>query len=133
MKSAVLLFAVVLVSGCASGHLYPVQGPLAGRTPAPIYKVKMEYGDLISATIGTGEVCHGTWLDIAPGDPDAGDMSAEWDFVYGKGYFQANVLGNASIARANLTCPKDMTMKAEFDSTKGVAKDSNGNVFRLTF
>jgi hypothetical protein len=133
MKSAVLLFAAALLSGCATGHLYPVQGPLAAKTPPPIYKIKMDNGDTMTARLGIDEVCHGTWLDIAQNDPDARDMSAEWDLVYGNGFFLANVLGNISIARANLTCPKDMTLTAEFDSVKGVAKDNNGNVFRLTF
>jgi hypothetical protein len=133
MKSALLLFAAALLSGCISGHLYPVQGPLAAQTPAPVYRIKMDGGDSMTARLAKGEVCHGTWLDIAQNDPDARDMAAEWDLVYGKGFFLANVLGNISIARAILTCPKDTTLKAEFDSVKGVATDMNGNVFRLTF
>jgi hypothetical protein len=133
MKSALLLCAVALLSGCAGGHLYPVQGPLAAQTPAPIFRIKMDSGDAMTARLAKGEVCHGTWLDIAQNDPDARDMAAEWDLVYGKGYFMANVLGNISIARAILSCPKDTTLKVEFDSVKGVGKDENGNVFRLTF
>jgi hypothetical protein len=133
MKSALLLVAAALLSGCVSGRLDPVQGPLASQTPAPVYRIKMDGGDSMTARLAKGEVCHGTWLDIAPNDPEARDMAAEWDLVYGKGFFLAHVLGNITIARAILTCPKDTTLKAEFDSVKGVATDINGNVFRLTF
>lgn len=133
MKSAVLLCAAALLSGCATGHLYPVQGPLAAQTPPPIYRIKMDSGDSMTARLARGEVCHGTWLDIAQNDPDARDMAVEWDLVYGKGFFDANVLGNITIARAKLTCPKDKVLNAEFDSVKGVAKDDSGNVFRLMF
>jgi hypothetical protein len=133
MKSAVLLFAAALLCGCAAGHLYPVQGPLAAQTPVPIYSIKMDAGDSMTARLAHGQVCHGTWLDIAQNDPDARDMAAEWDLVYGDGFFLAHVLGNISIARAILTCPKDTKLNAEFDSVKGVAKDSNGDVFKLTF
>ena len=133
MKTALLLLAAVLVSGCAGGRLYPVQGPLAAQVPPPIYHIKMEYGDSMSATVGNGEVCRGTWLDVVQEDPTARDLAAEWDFVYGKGFFLANVLGHVGIARAILTCPKGTTVKVEFDSAKGVARDNNGDVFKVTF
>jgi hypothetical protein len=133
MKSVLLLCAAVLVSGCATGHLYPVQGPLSALTPAPVYKVKMGNGDQISATVANGEVCNGTWLDLVQEDPTAREMAADWDLVYGKGFFLANVLGKAGVARSMLTCPKGLTVNVEFNSTQGVAKDSNGNVFKLTF
>lgn len=133
MKSVVLLFAAVLVSGCAAGRLYPVQGPLSTRTPRPVYKLRMDNADGVSTTLANGEFCHGTWLDVAQGDPTAHDLESEWDLVYGKGFFLANILGKISIARANLTCSKDMTVSVEFNSTQGIAKDSNGDVFKLTF
>ncbi len=133
MKSTVLLITAALLSGCATGHLYLMQGPLSAQAPAPIYNVKMDYGDGISATLAHGDACHGTWLDVVKEDPSARDLAAEWDLVYGKGYFLANVLGHVGIAHALLTCTSGATLKAEFDSAKGVAKDNTGNVFRLKF
>lgn len=133
MKSAVLLCAAVLLSGCATGHLYPVSGALSQQTPAPVYKVKMDSGDAMNATLANGEKCSGTWLDVVQEDPTAREMSAEWDLVYGNGFYVANVQGKIGIARALLTCPKSGTVKVEFNSAKGVAADSNGDVFRLTF
>lgn len=133
MKSAVLFCAAVLLSGCATGHLYPVRGALAAQAPPPVYKVKMDSGDAMNATLANGEVCSGTWLDIVQEDPTAREMSAEWDLVYGSGFFLANVQGKIGVARAVLACPKSGTVKVEFNSTKGVATDSSGDVFRLTF
>jgi hypothetical protein len=133
MKTALLLVAALLVSGCVAGHLYPVQGPLSAQTPRPIYNVKMDNADGISARLADGEVCRGTWLDVAQGDPTARDMAAEWDLVYGKGFFLDSVLGKITVARAILTCPHDTKVTVEFNTTQGVAKDSNGDVFKLTF
>lgn len=133
MKPGLLLIAAVLLSGCATGHLYPVQGPLSAQKPPPTYAIKMERADLISARLGNGEVCHGTWLDIVKEDPSARDMQADWDLVYGNGYFLANVLGHPGIARSVITCEKGTKVTFEFDSVKGVGKDNNGNVFRIMF
>lgn len=133
MKSALLLFTALLVSGCAGGHLYPVQGPLSAQTPPPIYSIKMEHADLLSARLGHGEVCNGNWLDVVKEDPSSHDMEAEWDLVYGKGYFLANVLGHLGIARSTITCGKGTKVTFEFDSMHGVGKDNNGNVYRIMF
>jgi hypothetical protein len=133
MKSALRLFAVVLVSGCATGRLSPVQGPLSSQMPPPAYRVKMDSRDAVTATLGKGNVCNGTCSDVVQEDPTARDMSAEWDLVYGKGFFLANISGKPGVARAILTCSKDTTVSVEFNSVRGVAKDNNGDVFKLTF
>lgn len=133
MKTGLLLCAAALLSGCTGGHLYPVQGPLSAQQPTPTYSIKMEGGDQISARLGNGEVCHGTWLDVVKEDPSAHDMETEWDIVYGKGYFLTNVLGHLGIARSTMTCGKGTKVTFEFDSMKGVGKDNNGNVFRIMY
>jgi hypothetical protein len=133
MKSVLLLFAAALLSGCATAHLYPVQGPLSAQTPPPIYKFRMESGDTMTAKLANGENCPGSWLGIPQDDPTARDMAAEWDLVYGKGFFLANVLGKPGIGRGTLSCPSGMKVNVEFNSEKGVAKDDQGNVFKLTF
>ncbi|HTB67478.1 MAG TPA: hypothetical protein VK727_14710 [Steroidobacteraceae bacterium] len=133
MKTVLLLFAALLVSGCATAHLHPVQGPLATQTPPRTYAVSMDSAAIVAVTLSKGEVCRGSWSNLAKEDPTERDLSAEWDLVYGNGAFAANVLGTLGIARAILTCTSGMTMNVEFNSTKGVAKDSNGNVFKLTF
>jgi hypothetical protein len=148
MKLLVLLSLIAaLVTGClvmVPGHLYPIQGALSAQTPAPIYKVTISgvfKTGTMSATLGDGEVCHGDWGAVRQDDPSSGQMSGEWDRVYGQGFFTANVLGNPVFGRAVLTGTKGTILNVEFyDPTpgqvvnvKGIAKDNKGNIFKLTF
>lgn len=144
--AAVTVFASMF-AGCvvmAPGHLYPVGGPLSAQTPVPIYKVTLSgvlKSGSMSATLAGGEVCTGGWSAIPQDDPAAGSMSADWDSVYGAGFFVANVLGKPVFARATLTGTKGTTLQVQFyDPTpgqfanvEGVARDNSGNVFKLTF
>jgi hypothetical protein len=144
---ALLSLISILAVGClvmVPGHLYPVQGTLSTRTPAPIYKVTLSgvyKTGTMTATLEDGEVCHGSWGAVRQDDPSAGQMSSEWDRVYGRGFFTANVLGNPVFARAVLTGTKGTILNVEFyDPTpgnvanvKGIAKDGTGNIFKLTF
>jgi hypothetical protein len=144
---ALLSLIGVLATGCVvmvPGHLYPVQGSLSTQTPAPIYKVTLSgvyKTGTMTATLEDGEVCHGSWGAVRQDDPLSGQMSGEWDRVYGQGFFTANVLGNPVFARGVLTGTKGTTLNIEFyDPTpgqianvKGIAKDNKGNIFKLTF
>jgi hypothetical protein len=141
---ALLLLTVATLSGCATAHLYPIQGPLASQTPPPIYQMTVS-GTLnsgsLSATLPSGEICKGTWGLLRQDDPTANKMSAQWDVVYGPGFFVANVLGNSQFARASLTGNQGTTLAVEFykpgqgnvTSIKGIAQDNKGNLFKLTF
>lgn len=68
-------------------------------------------------------------------------MSADWDRVYGAGFFTANVLGNPVFARAHLSCQQGTTLGIQFylqvpgqiGTARGVAEDSKGNLYKLTF
>jgi hypothetical protein len=148
MRQLVLsVFTATLLTGClvmVPGHLYPVQGSLAAQTPVPIYKVTLNgvlQSGSLTATLNNGEVCKGSWAAVHQDDPTAGNMSVEWDSVYGAGFFVANVLGNPVFARAVLIGTQGTTLNVEFyDPTpgqvigvKGVAKDNKGNIFKLTF
>jgi hypothetical protein len=125
---------VVLLTGCGGdGQLAPVQGPLAAQRPPPIYKVTIDADSKMSAARTKADVCKGLWSNVAQGDSTAAAMSGEWDAVYGKDYFSAKVVGNATFSRAVLTCPDGTTLNIEFNSDKGVAKDGKGDVFKLTF
>ena len=142
------LFTSLLLTGClvmVPGHLYPVQGALSAQTPAPVYQVTVSgFGNSgsISATLTGGEVCSGKWAPVQPGDPSAGKFSADWDRVYGEGFFVANVLGNSAIVRAVLAGTKGTILNVEFyalipgkpaTNVKGIAVDNSGNIYKLTF
>lgn len=160
MKSRLvfLLLIVSTLSGCsATARLYPVQGPLSAQTPLPVYLAKLT-GALnsgsISAVLNDGEIGKGRWHVIhrvippkgadAATDPTAFNMSAEWDFVYGPGFYVSHVLGARQYARAVVTGNKGTVLNVEMykpnneenntpSAIKGVAKDNNNNVFKLAF
>jgi hypothetical protein len=133
MKTALPLLAAVLVSGCATGHLYPIQGPLSAQTPMRTYAIRIDSVAIVTVKLGSGELCRGMWSNLPKEDPTSGELSAEWDLVYGKGYYLAEVRSSTGIARAVLDCTSGMTVNVQFSSTKGIAKDSHGDVFKLTF
>jgi hypothetical protein len=149
MKSAILLAAVLAtLGGCAimvPGHLYPVLGPLSKENRPPIYSVSLNGGISPSGSLvvhmAEGIMCSGAWNAVSQQDPSAQQMSAEWDEVYGSGYFVANVLGRRTFARSAPMCTDSEKLSLEFlvvhpgnpSSTIGVVKDGAGNVFKLTF
>lgn len=141
-----LLLATVLLSGCVimvPGHLYPVQGPLAAANPPPIYSLTMNgiyKSGTLTATLPDGEKCSGNWSAISANDPNARQMSAAWDSIYGPGFFVAHVLGNPVFAGAVLTGDRGTTLEVQFvdprpgdvAAVEGVASDKSGNLFKLT-
>ena len=145
MRQIALLSVVASLAGCmtATGHLYPVQGPLAAQTPPPIQTLaltgapalggQITQGD-IKATLLDGQACQGHWTMVNQNDPSANAMSAQWDSLYGGGFFTANVLGNQSFARSTVACSRGRSLQLEWIAiSKGIATDNNGNLFKLTF
>jgi hypothetical protein len=136
----------MLLEGCVimvPGHLYPVRGPLAAANPQPIYTLIMNglYNTgTLTATLPDGEKCKGDWNAISPTDPNARQMSAVWDSVYGSGFFVANVLGSRVFAGAVLKGDRGTTLNVQIYDPKpgdvsavvGVATDNSGNEFKLT-
>jgi len=145
-KIAVLALSVSVLSGClimVPGHLYPVQGPLSTVTPMPIYTVVINgvgNSGTVSTTLGTRPV-RGSWSVLRPDDPSANSMAAEWDKVYGNGFFTAHVLGAPLLARGTLAGKGDSALTVQFIDARGdalahargVATDNAGNLYKLTF
>jgi hypothetical protein len=99
----------------------------------------------ISVVLANGELCTGTWSLVsktAPANTGAGaptDMGADWDFVYGPGFYVAHVVGNKLYTRSTLTGNMGTVMYVEFSNetntrgnTKGVAQDNKGNLFKVS-
>jgi hypothetical protein len=154
MKVSILsgVVTAALLSGCVSlsvpGGFSPVQGPLSKQSPIPTYAATMSgvFSGSISVVLDNGEVCKGPWVFVSKTAPGTSvtvvtpiDMVADWDSVYGPGYFTAHVLGTKLYARATLTGSKGTVLHAEFSNesntrgnTKGVAQDNKGNVFKVS-
>ena len=143
---ALMLLIATTLSGCmivVPGHLYPIQGPLANQAPPPVLPMTLSgiyYSGTLSATLQGGEVCKGGWTQVRQDDPSANKMAAQWDAVYGQGFFVANVLGNPVFARATLTGTQGTTVSVEFydpqpgnvTTVVGIAQDSKGNLYKVT-
>ncbi len=152
-----LSLSIFVLTGCATGRLYPIKGPLSAQTPPPIYvanfKGAFNSGSL-TVTLANGEVCKGRWETIrrpknakesaAISGAPASNLSAEWDTVYGPGFYVAHVLGARLYARSTLTGSKGTVLNVEMykpdnnenntaAAVKGVAKDNTDNIYKLAF
>jgi len=151
-----LFSTATLLAGCISlsvpGGFSPVQGPLSQQSQVPTYTAKMSglLSGTISVILANGEVCQGPWAFVSKAIPDntsnsnaaspvPGDLAADWDLVYGPGFYTAHVVGNRLYARATLTGNAGTIMHVELSNesntrgnTKGVAQDEHGNVFKVS-
>jgi hypothetical protein len=160
MKSrlVVLLLSASALSGCsATARLYPVKGPLIAQTPSPVFVAKMtgvfDSGSF-SVMLGNGETCKGHWEVVArpsssgqaaaTSATSADNLAAEWDIVYGTGFYVAHVLGSRLYVRSVATGNRGTVLNIEMyrpdqqetnipASIKGVARDNHGNVFKIAF
>jgi hypothetical protein len=102
----------------------------------------------IKVQLDDGEVFKGQWRMIPVGGAATTaadtspppDLSPDWDYVYGPGYYRAHILGSGDQSRALLTGSAGGTAVVEFIDAhgpcgvaKGVARDSHDNVYKVTF
>lgn len=158
----VTLVTASVLSGCfARARFYPVQGPLSAQTPPPVFAGKLTVNanfrsGTFTAVLKGGETFKGTLslvrtsqknrmgqtVETTP--PMARGMDADWDLVYGQGYYLAHVLGEGQYGRAEMTGSHGTQLQIEIHSAvsregseiqtsqpKGVAKDSNGNLYKV--
>ncbi len=157
----VMLLCACFLSGCARvAHLYPVQGPLAAQTPPPIYTGRIT-GVINSGSIfvklANGQQFSGRWQaqsvgalakESRAGVVPAFNLSAEWDAVYGPGFYTAHVLGAHLFVGTTLTGNQGGALQLEMISQpvetadakdiaaphiSGVARDDKGNVYKVAF
>jgi hypothetical protein len=151
ISSIAVLMTAAILSGCilsVPSGFSPVQGPLSQQSPIPTYSATISglLSGTVSVVLDNGEVCTGQWELASKSPPTTSsgtgtpiDMAADWDAIYGPGYFAAHVLGNKLYARATLTGTKGTVLHVEFSNesntrggTKGVAADNRGNVFKVS-
>jgi hypothetical protein len=143
MMTVRLFLAIALVcvgTGCALQivHLYPVQASSVGQPQSPILSGTIVYGPVatISFQSPDGEKFHGPCtFGSAAGVND--DLKEPWDSVYGQGDYLAHVVGSLAHCTATLTGSKGTVFHVEsYNETagtppKGIAQDSNGNIYKL--
>lgn len=156
----VVSVSFLLVSCHATARFYPVQGPLASQTPPPVLVGRVSgafYSGSMTVKGIQGQVFRGRWEAVKrpntstttpPSPPTDNEMAPLWDSIYGNGFYVAHVLGMRLYGRGSLTGNGGSTLKVEFyrpqegdgsagnsgaGSVKGVAKDDQGNVYKVTF
>src|SRR2546423_14577905 len=140
----------------AKARFYPVRGPLASQAPPPVLVGKITFAfnsGNISVTLSDGEICKGQLATVPRPETSQSssttattdEMSSVWDAIYGQGFYVDHVLGARLYARALLTGNRGPTLQFEMDKheedrtdnvaagVKGVAKDSNENIYKVTF
>jgi hypothetical protein len=137
-----LAIAFVCVStACAVGaiHLYPVEASSAGQPQRPILSGTILYAGTsatISFQLPDGESLHGPCTFGSPAGVN-GDLKEPWDSVYGQGDYLAHVVGSPAHCTATLTGSKGTVFHVESYNEnaetplKGIAQDSNGNIYKL--
>jgi hypothetical protein len=100
--------------------------------------------------LSNGEAFQGPWKmiyqkaalpDQSAGASESSTLASSWDAVYGQGFYVAHVLGKPYFAHTTLTGNQGTILQVELYEpefsgvtvvgTKGVAKDSNGNIYKL--
>jgi hypothetical protein len=145
MKKLMLLAASSLLAGCTQTvHMYPIEGPLSEIKPLPEIKaiaqgVEGNTGKL-SFTRPDGVSCSGRWSSAAP--QMAGVVSSSLFTSYGTAAGFGVVSGPApgvNRGQAFGTCSNNATFEVEFYTGSGtangygLAKDKDGNVYKLIF
>lgn len=142
LKLAIALIIPVLLAACVHDiRLDPVAGPLSHQVPTPTVIVVYS-APAFSVRFANGEVCRGDGSDFLVGTVSESPLAQEWDTVYGAGFFRTHVLG-VSIHRTVLVGDRGTTVVLENGPITpeskgsllgvGVAKDSRGNVYRLSY
>jgi hypothetical protein len=108
----------------------------------------------ISVVLSDGEVCKGHWAVVprvqAPKGastataPATNGMSSVWDTVYGPGFYVSHVLGTRLYVQARVAGDRGALLNVEMyrenvksdniaGAIKGVAKDNQDNIYKITF
>lgn len=133
----------IAIGGCAAGgiHLYPVDASTDGQPPKPILSGTIIYVGptaTISFHLPNGEKFSGPCaFGSAAGVND--DLKVAWDSVYGQGDYVAHVVGSPTHCTAKLTGSRQTIFRLQaYNETadtplKGIAEDSDGNIYKLAF
>ena len=141
-SAGLLLLILSAISGCsAKVSLFPVSGPLSDEKPLPVLTATAEgiTGNTgpISLNTPRGDTCVGRWSSVAPTYVASGTLFGQYGGM--AGFSVSGIQPGVNKGQAFLTCATGTTFEAEFFTGSGtangygVAKDSNGNVYKMLF
>lgn len=148
-KNAALPCAIVMsivgLSACSTtANLYPVEGPLSRENPVPTVVVKVD--GITSNTGGfnllmpDGAICTGRWSSVAPqyAATTTTSLFSRYGTVTGYGT-TVGIVPGVNKGQAFATCSDNTRLEVEFYTGSGtangygIAKDTNGNVYKMIF
>lgn len=145
-----VLMSLSLAACSTSVSFFPVSGPLvlAKQNQPIVAKAEGIWGNSgkISLTLPSNQFCTGKWSSVAPTVATANvgigslaisnNMSSAWGTVYGTGFSVGNAV-SVNRGEAMLVCNDGTSIQVEFFTGSGtangygVAKDSNGNFYKI--
>ena len=145
MRMIVFSLALVL-SGCSTtAYLYPVEGPVSKLTPLPTIEAKVD-GILsntggLSFTTHSGENCTGRWSSVAPQavSQSFGTLFTQYGSTIGINQSNIANIPGVNAGQAFASCSQGTSFDIEFitgsgtANGNGIAKDSEGNVYKMIF
>ena len=137
--------AALVLAGCTTSvTLYPIEGPLALQRPLPVVvatvnSVQDNTGS-ITMTLPKDETCTGKWSSAAPqmAAVTTTSLFGRYGAAAGFGMLTGPAPG-VNRGEAFVACAQGTTLQAEFFTGSGtangygVAKDSNGNIYKMLF
>jgi hypothetical protein len=144
------LFAVIVLTAALAGcslhaTMIPVEGPMSLTRPAPVINVKADgvmFGGSgkLTFTLPPADACVGRWASAA--GSGVGYTSGSLMSEYGAIYLSALTVspgGSQNPGQGLATCATGRTVQLEFVTGAGtrhgfgIAKDSDGNIFKFLF
>lgn len=124
--------------------MYPTKGPLSKLAPPPVIVATAEgvtsNSGALSLTLPSGASCEGTWSSVAPRM-----AGSSWGTLFSQYGTAAGVSGSVAIVpgvnqgQFYAVCKDNTRIEGEFVTGSGtanghgVAKDSNGNIYKILF
>jgi hypothetical protein len=145
-KSAITAMALFAwLAGCSQTvSMFPMSGPLKESRPAPVLKAKADNissnSGKFSVTYPNGDQCTGRWSSVAPQMTSVGwgSLFSQYGAISGISTSVSNLPG-INRGEAVAVCGSGNQISVEFYTGSGtangvgVAKDEQGNIFKLIF
>jgi len=145
MLKTIALTILPLLTACSTSiSMFPAEGPLRKSNPNPVLVATAENitsnSGRFSVTYPNGDECVGRWASIAPQMNSAswGNLFTQYGSLTGVSFSTTNMPG-INRGEAMAICKSGNRLQVEFYTGSGtanglgVAKDDNGNVFKLIF
>jgi hypothetical protein len=137
--------AAAYLAGCSADvDLFPIQGPYSQQRPVPLVKAKADgitgNSGTLSLTLPDGQSCRGRWSSVAPQavSVSSGSLFGTYGSLAGYAVTSGNQPG-VNKGQAFATCNGGTSVDVEFFTGSGtangygVAKDTDGNVYKVLF